>query len=174
LDQTEGYSTGARIARSYIRISHSNRKGVVMKHAIAVLSMSVVSLYATIAAAQAPAKPAQTPPVAGMESLGITVTEMEGVVIGWSVKKQVLGKAVMNDKKEKIGKIEDLIIAPPSADGKTPRATFAIVGAGGFLGMGKHDVAIPTEHFKLEGTNLILPGATKEALKALPAFEYKK
>jgi sporulation protein YlmC with PRC-barrel domain len=142
-----------------------------MKRVIAVLSMSVVSLFAGVASAQAPA---QTPaPVAGMQPLGITVTQMEAVVVGWSVKKQLLGKAVLNDKNEKIGKIEDLILAP-SADGKGPQASFAIIGTGGFLGMGKHDVAIPVEQFKMQGTNLMLPGASKDALKALPPFEYKK
>ena len=54
------------------------------------------------------------------------------------------------------------------------RGSFAIIGVGGFLVMGKHDVAIPVNHIKLEGDRLLLPGATKEALKALPEFQYAK
>jgi hypothetical protein len=35
-------------------------------------------------------------------------------------------------------------------------------------------VAIPVGQLKLEGDKLMLPGATKEVLKALPRFEYAK
>jgi hypothetical protein len=55
-----------------------------------------------------------------------------------------------------------------------PYASYAIVGVGGFLGVGKNDVAIPMEQIKLEGGDLVLAGATKEALKALPKFEYRR
>lgn len=137
-----------------------------MKRDIVVLSMSVASLFAGVASAQ-------TPPVAGKTELGVTVVQTEALLTGWSAKKQLMGKSVMNDKNEKIGKIEDLILTP-AADTKAPVASFAIVGVGGFLGMGKHDVAIPMEQLKLQGRDFMLPGATKDALKALPQFEYKK
>lgn len=112
-----------------------------------------------------------SPPVAGKAPLGIAVVEMEAVIHGWSAKKDLLGKAVTNDQKEKIGKIDDLIISH-STDAKLPVASSAIIGVGGFLGIGKNDVAIPMEQLKLEGKQLVLPGATKAALKALPRFEY--
>ena len=110
-------------------------------------------------------------PVAGQIPLGVNVTQMEAVVVGWSAKKDLLGKTVMNDQKEKIGKIEDIIISS-SPEAKTPYASFAIIGVGGFLGLGRNDVAIPMEQLKLQKGNLMLPGATKDALKALPKFEY--
>jgi len=50
--------------------------------------------------------------------------------------------------------------------------SYAIVGTGGFLGLAKHDVAIPVSQFKLVDKKLVLPGATKEALKAIPEFQY--
>ncbi|TCS32589.1 PRC-barrel domain protein [Paucimonas lemoignei] len=112
-------------------------------------------------------------PVAGRAPLGVTVIEMEVVVRGWSAKKDLMDKTVMNDQKEKIGKIEDLIVGR-STDAKLPVASFAIIGVGGFLGIGKHDVAIPMEQLKLEGKQLVLPGATKAELKALPRFEYAR
>jgi hypothetical protein len=46
------------------------------------------------------------------------------------------------------------------------------VGAGGFLGFDRRDVAIPVNQFKLTDGKLILPGATKEALREMPPFEY--
>lgn len=101
------------------------------------------------------------------------MTQIEEIVLGWSAKRDLFGKAVVNDKNEKIGTVDDLIISPAKG-GHTPAATFAIIGAGGFLGMGKHDVAIPTEQLKLQNKQLILPGATKDALKAMPAFVYQR
>jgi sporulation protein YlmC with PRC-barrel domain len=115
-----------------------------------------------------PAAPAT--PVAGSETLviGVTVTELTNVVNGWSVKKKILGKHIYNDAKQKIGKVDDIIIGPDRA------VTYAIIGAGGFLGIDKNDVAIPIKQFKIEDGKFILPGATKEALKKMPPFKYAK
>jgi sporulation protein YlmC with PRC-barrel domain len=106
--------------------------------------------------------------VAGSMTLGLTVEEQQALVTGWSVKKSILGTEVYNSSKEKIGAVDDLIIAPDQA------VTFAIVGAGGFLGMDRYDVAIPIRKLKREGDKMILEGATKEQLKALPQFVYTK
>jgi sporulation protein YlmC with PRC-barrel domain len=103
-----------------------------------------------------------------VRTLGLTVEEQKVLAVGWSAKKNILGTAVYNSSNEKIGAVEDLIIAPEKA------VSFAIVGTGGFLGIDRHDVAIPIGQLKLEGDKLLLPGATKEGLKALPKFEYAK
>jgi sporulation protein YlmC with PRC-barrel domain len=106
--------------------------------------------------------------VAGSTTIGVTVEEQKVLALGWSAKKHVLGKDVYNSSDEKIGVVEDLIIAPDKA------VSYAIVGTGGFLGIDRHDVAIPAGQLKLQGDKLTLPGATKEGLKALPKFEYAK
>jgi sporulation protein YlmC with PRC-barrel domain len=110
------------------------------------------------------------PPVAGIATgvVGITVDEVTLVARGWSIKKEVLGHYVYNDKGEKLGKIEDVIASPEKG------ISYAIVGAGGFLGLGRHDVAIPTSQLKFENDKFILSGATKDVLKAMPKFEYTK
>lgn len=106
--------------------------------------------------------------IAGSSTLGVTTEEVKVVAMGWSAKKKILGKAVYNDKNEKIGVVDDLIVAPDRS------LSYAIVGVGGFIGMGKHDVAIPVSQFKAEKDKIVLAGATKDALKALPKFEYAK
>ena len=106
--------------------------------------------------------------VAGSSTVGVTVEEMKVVALGWSAKKKIMGKAVYNDKNEKIGTVDDLIITPDKS------VSYAIIGAGGFLGMGKHDVAIPVSQFKEDKGRIVLAGATKDALKAMPKFEYAK
>jgi sporulation protein YlmC with PRC-barrel domain len=106
--------------------------------------------------------------VAGSTTVGVTVEELKVVALGWSAKKRILGKAVYNDKNEKIGVVDDLIITPDKS------VSYAIIGAGGFLGMGKHDVAVPVGQLKDDKGRIVLAGATKDALKAMPKFEYAK
>jgi PRC-barrel domain len=72
------------------------------------------------------------------------------------------------EEKQKIGTIDDLIVTPDKS------VSYAIIGVGGFLGMGRHDVAIPVNHFKVDKDRITLTGATKDALKAMPKFEYTK
>ena len=98
--------------------------------------------------------------------LGISVEETGVILKGWRASKLV-GASVYNDENQRIGKIEDMIVAP---DGKV---AVAIVDVGGFLGLGKHRVAIPTDQFTdINAKRLVLPKATKETLKALPEFQY--
>jgi sporulation protein YlmC with PRC-barrel domain len=106
--------------------------------------------------------------VAGETKLGVTVTELTDVIKGWSARRQVLGENVYNDTDQKVGEVEDIIISPERS------ASYAIVSTGGFLGIGSHDVAIPASQFKRTDDRLVLPGATKETLRALPPFEYAR
>ena len=104
--------------------------------------------------------------VAGSTVIGVSVAEAREVASGWSAKRQILGQPVFNDKNERVGSIDDIIIAPDKA------VSYAIINAGGFTGLTKHDVAIPVSQLKLADNKLVLAGATKEALRASPPFEY--
>ena len=124
---------------------------------------------ATLACVVLLAPPSDAPAqVAGSTRLGIAVEEMRAVAVGWSAKKQILRQSVYNEQNQKVGTIDDLIIAPDTS------VSFVIVGAGGFVGLGKHDVAIPVNQLKQQDNKFVLPGATKDAIKALPKFEYAK
>jgi sporulation protein YlmC with PRC-barrel domain len=104
--------------------------------------------------------------VAGSTLIGVSVAEMRDVSMGWSTKRTILGQPVFNEKDERVGSIDDIIIAPDKA------VSYAIINAGGFIGLTKHDVAIPVSQLKLVDKKLVLAGATKEALKASPPFQY--
>ena len=103
---------------------------------------------------------------AGSTVVSVSKSELRQVATGWSAKKQILGKDVYNDSGEKIGEINDLIVAPNKS------LSYAIVGVGGFLGMGEHEIAVPVSKFKQQMGKIVLHGATKDALKAAPKFEY--
>jgi sporulation protein YlmC with PRC-barrel domain len=104
--------------------------------------------------------------VAGKTTVGIAVAQVDVVASGWSAKRQILGKIIYNEDNEQVGRIDDLIVAPDQA------VSFVIVGAGGFVGLKRHHVAIPVEQLNVRGGDFLLPGATKAAIKQLPNFEY--
>lgn len=101
-------------------------------------------------------------------TVSVSTTELREIAMGWSAKKQILGKGVYNNIGEKVGEIDDLIVTPDKA------VSYAIVGVGGFLGVGEHEIAVPVGMLKQQDGQIVLPGATKEALKAAPKFEYAK
>jgi len=111
-------------------------------------------------------KPASSAPIAGEIPLGITIAETVIVQRGFRASK-LMKADVYNDQTQKIGKIDDFVVAP---DGKL---TTAILEVGGFLGMGTHRVAIPLDQFtEISTKKVVLPGASKEELKKLPEFKY--
>lgn len=97
----------------------------------------------------------------GATAQGDSVASTEAIT-GWSAKDDVIGKSVFNENDEKVGDIKDVII---SSDGRT---LYLMVGAGGFLGMGEKEVAVPFDRFERRDNRVLLSGYTKEQLKALP------
>jgi len=125
----------------------------------------VVGLMGVIMAVAAGNVAAQ---VAGSTTIGVPATEITVLTKGWSAKNQILGKLVYNEQDEKVGQVDDIIVAPDKA------ISYAILGVGGFLGLGERNVVIPFTQLKADDGKFMLRGATKDALKALPAFDYAK
>jgi hypothetical protein len=131
------------------------RACILMLTGVAILT-GIALMTATIIQAQ----------VAGSTVIGVSAAELREVAQGWSVKRQVLGQPVSNDKDERIGTIDDIIVAPDKS------VSYAIINAGGFLNLAKHDVAVPVSQLKQDQGKFVLAGATRDALKASPPFEY--
>jgi sporulation protein YlmC with PRC-barrel domain len=104
--------------------------------------------------------------VAGSTLLGMSYGELRDVTLGWSAKRQILGHPVYNNMDERVGSVDDIIVRTDKS------ISYAIINAGGFLAVAKHNVAVPVSQFQLNGDKLVLPGATRDALKAAPEFEY--
>lgn len=119
-------------------------------------------------ATAAPAPAATSTPVAGASLTGVSVTEFVDVMNGWSAEKSILDKKVVNEKGDKVGEVEDLIIAPDTF------LSYAVIEVGGFLGMGEHRVAVPVKFFQMQDEQIVLEGATKDLLEKMPAFKYTK
>jgi sporulation protein YlmC with PRC-barrel domain len=127
---------------------------------------AVTTAYAQERGGQSSATP-PSPPVAGGTVLGVEVREVALIAEGYRVSK-LLNQPVYNDKNEKIGTVEDFIVKP---DGTL---SYAIIDVGGFLKMGAHRVAIPVSQLSQVKPRIVLPGATKDALKQMPEFTYAK
>ena len=99
----------------------------------------------------------------------ITAVDVKVVATGYRTSK-IVGSTVINDAKESIGKIDDLIIA------QDKHIVFAVVSVGGFLGAGSKLVAVQYDQLRPTPDNqgFVLAGATKDSLKALPEFSYNK
>jgi sporulation protein YlmC with PRC-barrel domain len=112
------------------------------------------------------AVPAAAQVAGGSTTMGISVVESTQIALGWSVKKTLLGKTIYNESGKKVGKVQDIIIAPDKS------VSYIIVGAGGFIGMGRHDVAIPVTQIQDQAGKLVMAGATQDMIKSMPQFEY--
>lgn len=101
------------------------------------------------------------------QAVELVKVDVSVVAKGYRVSK-LLGSTVKNDKEEKIGSIEDIIV-------DQQKALYAILQVGGFLGVGGRLIAIPYEQFAIDdmGRNITLPGATKEQLQNLQEFRYR-
>ena len=117
--------------------------------------------WATAAVAQED----NTTPIAGHITLGVSMEETALVATGWRASK-LIHAVVYNDKNEKIGRIDDLIVSP---DGTL---SVAVIDVGGFLGIDAHRVAIPVQDFDEVSPKIVLKGASKEELKKIPEFKY--
>lgn len=128
-------------------------------------ALPTLTALALVAALAVP-MPAWSQVAGGTTTVDVSINETTRLALGWSVKKTLLGKTVYNDAGAKVGKVEDLIISPDK------NLSYVIVGAGGFIGIGRHDVAVPVTQIQEKAGRLVMAGATKESLKALPGFVY--
>jgi len=91
---------------------------------------------AAFAQTTAPATPA--PSIASSDSSSSTQTNLKGT---WRASKLV-GLAVYNDTNEKLGDISEVLVD------NSGKINAVIVGIGGFLGVGQHDIAVTFDKLK--------------------------
>ena len=125
-----------------------------------VLLAAVVAAAATMVAAPVPVLAQGTP-----QTVQLTKVDVVKVATGFRASK-IIGSSVVNEADDTVGKVDDIIIGE---DGKTP---YVVLAVGGFLGIGDRLVVLPYEQLKAMDRKIVMPGATKDALKDLPAFKY--
>jgi hypothetical protein len=127
-----------------------------MKHSMALM----VGAAVIAASISGPALSQGTP-----QTVTIMKVDPSSLTTGYRTSK-VVGSTVVNEANENVGTIDDLIVTP------SEKVPFAVLSVGGFLGMGTKYVVVPYNSLKVQDKKMVLPGATKESLKALPEFKY--
>jgi hypothetical protein len=100
------------------------------------------------------------------QTVAATKVDPSSLATGFRASK-VIGASVVNSSDETVGTVDDLIVTP------TEKVPYAIVSVGGFLGVGKKDVAILSSDLQITPNRVMIPNATKDSLKALPEFTYQ-
>ncbi len=163
-----------------------------------IVTIAMASLMTSAAFAQT------AEPNAGGRATTVTATPTTVTAKSWITEEatgqwrasNMIGLNVYNDDNEKIGGIADFIVD------RTGKLEAVVVGAGGFLGIGERDVAVPYEEIKWAFTPVgpvrtsastapATTGAvtadahyaypdhavlsmTKDQLKAVPAFKFSR
>lgn len=127
--------------------------------------MRLLLVSAAVAATAALAAPAYVLAQGAPQTVQLAKLDVVKIATGYRASK-VIGSAVINELGDTVGKVDDVIIGQ---DGKAP---YAVLSVGGFLGVGTKLVVLPYDQLRATGNKIVLPGATKEALKALPEFKY--
>ena len=84
---------------------------------------------------------------------------------------EIKGARVINFQNQDVGEIDELLIDPDSG-----QIRFAVVGVGGFLGLGSTRVAVPWQALQITRENgrvRYMLDATKERLEKAPRVEGK-
>jgi hypothetical protein len=99
------------------------------------------------------------------QTISLVKVDLQSLATGYRTSK-VVGSTVVNEANETVGTVDDLIVTP------TEKVPFAVLSVGGFLGMGSKYIVVPFSSLQMHDKKIMLPGATKESLKALPEFKY--
>ncbi|MCA0919345.1 PRC-barrel domain-containing protein [Pseudooceanicola nanhaiensis] len=75
----------------------------------------------------------------------------------------MVGTEVMSSAGEEIGEIDQFI--------RVNNEVMAVIGVGGFLGLGEHEVALPLTDLDVEGENVTAFGYTEEQLKSMAEYD---
>lgn len=127
------------------------------------LATTAIATLVATGASFAQTAPAPTQPV---EQTAPRVVHADGVLASDIIGQTVYSSA--GDNGENIGSISDIVLAPDGV------AEAVVIGVGGFLGIGKKDVAIEynlVNWTERDGDRYLVVETTPEALTALPTFD---
>jgi sporulation protein YlmC with PRC-barrel domain len=159
-----GFARGAKIHRRCLRAAQIialKQKENPMLRKLA-LSASVLALASSLAVAQAE--------TTRNSSSGRSVAAPSSLSTMHWLASDIYKADVYDNSKHKIGVVTDLVMD------NSGNVTTAVVGVGGFLGVGEKNVAVPFKDLKVEsrdGKDWLVLNQTKQDLKAAPAFDKK-
>jgi len=127
-----------------------------MRHSLIILAGAAVLATAPIGPAHSQGAP---------QTVTLMKVDPATLATGYRASK-LIGSSVVNEASETVGTIDDLIVTPGG------QAPYAVLSVGGFLSIGTKYVVVPFPSLQVIDKRVVLRGATKDALKALPEFKY--
>jgi sporulation protein YlmC with PRC-barrel domain len=77
----------------------------------------------------------------------------------------LVGKSVYNAAGERIGEIDDIVVGKSASN-----APEAVIGVGGFLGIGEKKAAIPLNSLSMQGDRIVASSLTKEQVQSMSNY----
>jgi hypothetical protein len=78
---------------------------------------------------------------------------------------EIIGQKVVNQQGEELGEVDDLVV-------DSNEQPYAVVGVGGFLGIGERNVAIPASNLDFGADQVVYNGmGSMDEVKAMPEYE---
>ncbi len=141
------------------------------------------TLLATPALAQTTTPPQPNAPAATTTMQPAATTTMNQTASGQWRASKLIGVDVYNQQNEKLGEINELIL------NSSGQVAGAVIGVGGFLGMGERDVMVPLNQLRFANEGTTTTGSArdgdrkwypdravlntnKDQLKQMPEFKY--
>jgi PRC-barrel domain len=112
---------------------------------------------------------ALAPAAASAQEIALVAPDAKEVAKGYRANDLKL-RSVVNDKGNIIGHIDDFIF------GRDNGPVYAVLSVGDFDGLNGELVAVPFKSLKLDNPSgqIVLPGASRAALRKLPVFLYNR
>ncbi len=126
------------------------------------MSAVAILLVAGVTAAQSPRMLDEN----GLAGKGI----LEAQQVGQIMARDLLGSAVVTQDGRRIGDVADLVLDPQG------RVAGVVIGAGGFLGIGRRTVGVTSAHVRIEptagmgGDHIVLVRLTRDEIAEVPQF----
>lgn len=124
-----------------------------------------------------------TPPAASSTSPSSSDQRVSPADLGGMSMDKLMGKTVYNADGKKVGDINDFVVkASPDtstgagstagASGTPKEISYAVIGVGGFLGLGEKDIVIPVAELQVQGDRVQLSSnITEDQLKQMPKYD---
>jgi sporulation protein YlmC with PRC-barrel domain len=80
---------------------------------------------------------------------------------------KLIGMQVADDKGIALGTVVDVLVKDAAAE------PLVILSVGEYVGGGSKLVAVPLSHVKIDGTKVMMPGATKQMMASMKLFKFE-
>jgi sporulation protein YlmC with PRC-barrel domain len=105
-----------------------------------------------------------SPQTSAMPAGTVTTTQIPSEFRAMRVD-QLVGKSVYNSAGERVGEIDEVVV------NRNSRATAAVVGVGGFLGVGEKKVVVPFDNMRMQGDRIVAPNLTKDGVNTMQSYQ---